>query len=78
MKKIVLIGAGLTGPLLAYYLSRRGFKVEIYERYFKVNNRRVSIIDGMNIKVDLIKESSTIFEKFVRKLFNTFERKATL
>ena len=31
-KKIVLIGAGLTGPLLAFYLSKRGYHVEIYEK----------------------------------------------
>lgn len=29
---ITLLGAGLTGPLLAIYLARRGFRVDIYER----------------------------------------------
>ena len=30
-EKIVLIGAGLTGPLLATYLAKHGFDVEISE-----------------------------------------------
>lgn len=29
---ITLLGAGLTGPLLAIYLARRGFRVDMYER----------------------------------------------
>jgi kynurenine 3-monooxygenase len=31
-KPISIIGAGLVGSLLAIYLSRRGYKVEVYER----------------------------------------------
>ena len=29
---ITLVGAGLSGPLLASYLSKRGYKVDLYER----------------------------------------------
>lgn len=31
-KQISVLGAGLTGPLLAIYLARRGFSVDLYER----------------------------------------------
>ncbi|MBL7988333.1 MAG: NAD(P)-binding protein, partial [Chlorobi bacterium] len=30
--RISLLGAGLTGPLLAVYLARRGHTVDLYER----------------------------------------------
>ena len=30
-EKITLIGAGLTGPLLATYLAQQGYHVEIFE-----------------------------------------------
>lgn len=32
MKKIIVIGGGITGCVIAYYLSRRGHKVEIYDQ----------------------------------------------
>ncbi len=31
-RHITLLGAGLTGPLLAIYLARRGYQVDLYER----------------------------------------------
>lgn len=31
-RHITLLGAGLTGPLLAIYLARRGYRVDLYER----------------------------------------------
>ena len=31
-RHITLLGAGLTGPLLAIYLARRGYTVDLYER----------------------------------------------
>lgn len=30
--RVILIGAGLTGSLLAAYLGRRGYRVEVFER----------------------------------------------
>ena len=48
-KKIVLIGAGLTGPLLAYYLSERGFKVEIYERRSDLRCNNISAGRSINL-----------------------------
>ena len=31
-EKFTLIGAGLAGPLLATYLAKRGYSVEMFER----------------------------------------------
>ena len=32
MKKVVIIGAGFTGLVTGYYLSKNGIKVDIYEK----------------------------------------------
>jgi kynurenine 3-monooxygenase len=48
---ITLIGAGLTGPLLALELVRRGFQVEIYER--RADMRRVHMSAGRSINLAL-------------------------
>jgi kynurenine 3-monooxygenase len=48
---ITLIGAGLTGPLLALGLVKRGFRVEIYER--RADMRRVRISAGRSINLAL-------------------------
>ena len=48
---ITLIGAGLTGPLLALELVKRGFQVEIYER--RADMRRVHVSAGRSINLAL-------------------------
>src|ERR1700680_4122772 len=48
---ISLIGAGLTGPLLALGLRKRGFRVEIYER--RPDMRRVRTSAGRSINLAL-------------------------
>jgi kynurenine 3-monooxygenase len=48
---IRLIGAGLSGPLLAIFLARRGFRVEIYER--RRDMRRVRLSAGRSINLAL-------------------------
>ena len=48
-QKITLIGSGLTGPLLAMELLRRGFEVELYER--RPDMRRVQISAGRSINL---------------------------
>lgn len=48
---ITLIGAGLTGPLLAILLVERGFRVKIYER--RPDMRRVRLSAGRSINVAL-------------------------
>ena len=46
---ITLIGAGLTGPLLALGLVKRGFNVEIYERRPDMRHVRVSAGRSINL-----------------------------
>ncbi len=48
-EKITLVGSGLTGPLLAISLARRGFPVEIYER--RPDMRRVRVSAGRSINL---------------------------
>src|ERR1700684_3006987 len=47
--KIIVIGAGLTGPLLAVSLVQRGFRVAIYER--RPDPRRVRLSAGRSINL---------------------------
>jgi kynurenine 3-monooxygenase len=49
--KIILIGAGLNGPLLAILLMQRGFGVEIYER--RPDMRKVRMSAGRSINLAL-------------------------
>lgn len=48
-EKVTLIGAGLTGPLLAVLLRQRGFGVEIYERRPDMRRFRVSAGRSINL-----------------------------
>ena len=48
---ITLIGSGLTGPLLAISLVKRGFPVQLYER--RPDMRRVRISAGRSINLAL-------------------------
>jgi len=50
-KKVTLIGAGLTGPLLAILLRQRGLGVDIYER--RPDMRRVRMSAGRSINLAL-------------------------
>jgi len=49
--KLTLIGSGLTGPLLAISLVKRGFPVELYER--RADMRRMPISAGRSINLAL-------------------------
>ena len=50
-QQITLIGSGLTGPLLAISLVKRGFAAQIYER--RPDMRRVNISAGRSINLAL-------------------------
>lgn len=50
-KRITLVGAGLAGSLLAIYLARRGFRVDVYER--RPDMRRETITAGRSINLAL-------------------------
>src|SRR5438094_6045728 len=49
--KFVLIGSGLAGGLLAAYLGRRGYDVDLYER--RADPREGNIIGGRSINLAL-------------------------
>lgn len=51
MKKITLVGGGLAGSLMAVYLAKRGYKVDIYER--RPDMRNVDIPAGKSINLAL-------------------------
>src|SRR5918996_251778 len=49
--KFVLVGSGLAGGLLAAYLGRRGYEVELYER--RADPREGNIVGGRSINLAL-------------------------
>src|SRR2546429_7151424 len=49
--KFVLIGSGLAGGLLAAYLGRRGYEVDLYER--RADPREGNIVGGRSINLAL-------------------------
>lgn len=50
-QKIIIVGAGLAGSLLAIYLAKRGFEVEIYEG--RGDMRRIEMSAGRSINLAL-------------------------
>jgi len=60
-KEITIIGAGLVGSLLSIYLSRRGYKVKIFER--RPDMRRESISAGRSINLALSDRGLLALEK---------------
>jgi len=48
-KEITIIGAGLVGSLLSIYLSKRGFKVTIYERRPDMRQEKISAGRSINL-----------------------------
>src|SRR6476660_2755699 len=49
--KFILIGSGLAGGLLAAYLGRRGYDVDLYER--RENPREGKMLEGRSINLAL-------------------------
>src|SRR4051812_26606393 len=50
-KEIIILGAGLVGSLFSIYMSRRGYKVKIYER--RPDMRKEDIPAGRSINLAL-------------------------
>src|SRR3954451_6387459 len=50
-EKFVLVGSGLAGGLLASYLARRGYEVELYER--RPDPRAGNFVGGRSINLAL-------------------------
>src|SRR5260370_4749066 len=51
MTKFVLIGSGLASGLLAAYLGRRGYEVDLYER--RADPREGNMVGGRSINLAL-------------------------
>lgn len=51
MKTITIIGAGLVGSLLAIYLSKRGYQIQVYER--RPDPRQKGYLGGRSINLAL-------------------------
>src|SRR6266568_3340632 len=49
--KFILIGSGLAGGLLAAYLGRRGYEVDLYER--RADPREGNMVGGRSINLAL-------------------------
>ena len=60
-KNIVVIGAGLVGSLLSIYLSRRGYKVKMFER--RGDMRQENIPGGRSINLALSDRGLLALEK---------------
>lgn len=60
-EKITILGAGLVGSLLAIYLAKRGYKVEVYERRPDMRKNRISA--GKSINLALSERGWTALER---------------
>ena len=61
MAKFVLIGSGLAGGLLAAYLGRRGYDVDLYER--RADPREGNIVGGRSINLAISTRGIHALEK---------------
>ncbi|MEN8696486.1 MAG: NAD(P)-binding protein, partial [Bacteroidia bacterium] len=61
MKSITLVGGGLAGSLVAVYLAKRGYEVNIYER--RPDMRNVEIPAGRSINLALSTRGLTALQK---------------
>ncbi|PCJ64148.1 MAG: kynurenine 3-monooxygenase [Bacteroidetes bacterium] len=61
MKSITLVGGGLAGSLVAVYLAKRGYEVNIYER--RPDMRNVEIPAGRSINLALSTRGITALQK---------------
>jgi len=59
--KITVIGGGLSGPVLALYLARRGFSVDVFEK--RPDLRNASVSAGRSINLALSKRGITALEE---------------
>ena len=49
MKEITIIGAGLVGSLLSIYLSKKGYKVKVFERSADMRKEKISAGRSINL-----------------------------
>lgn len=68
-KKITVVGAGLTGPLLSIFLSKRGFDVELFEA--RPDSRKTNLYAGKSINLALSERGINALREL--QLFETIE-----
>jgi 2-polyprenyl-6-methoxyphenol hydroxylase-like FAD-dependent oxidoreductase len=49
--RVLVSGASIAGPVLAYWLTRRGFDVTVVERApaLRLNNKGIRLYDSMQV-----------------------------
>ena len=50
---VIVLGAGLSGSLMALYLARRGFQVEVYERRVDMRLQKISAGKSINLAISV-------------------------
>src|SRR5687767_9546840 len=48
-QKIIIVGAGLVGSLLSIYLSKKGYKVKVYERLPDMRKKKIAAGRSINL-----------------------------
>ncbi len=48
-KKVTIVGAGLVGSLLSIYLSKRGYKIDLFERRPDMRTAKISAGKSINL-----------------------------
>jgi len=48
-QKIIIVGAGLVGSLLSIYLSKKGYKVKVYERFPDMRKKKIAAGRSINL-----------------------------
>ena len=51
--KTILIGAGLSGPLMATYLTQHGYNVDIYEKRSDMRLKNISAGRSINLAISI-------------------------
>jgi len=52
-QKIIIVGAGLTGSLLAIYMARHGFNIEVYERRPDMRTAKINAGKSINLALSV-------------------------
>lgn len=83
MRHVTILGAGLTGPLLALYLARRGYHVDVYERRpdfrshgagggrsinLALSDRGIEALAGARVDEDVMKDAIPMKGRMVHDL----------
>jgi kynurenine 3-monooxygenase len=68
-KKVTVVGAGLTGPLLSIFLSKRGYDVKLFEA--RPDSRKTNIYAGKSINLALSERGINALREL--NLFDTVE-----